>query len=109
MTSWDVSSGQAEPIPHPSRDRVWTQVPVFAGPVDRKRGDFPLWLPGGVVRLPAETHSIASRLSAMPSLGRAALGRGAQPLLDLGILGQRDLPLRIVPSNPRALDGWRFA
>jgi hypothetical protein len=45
----------------------------------------------------------------MPSLRRSALGRGAQPLLDAGILGPRDLPLRIIPKNPRTLDGWRFA
>jgi hypothetical protein len=45
----------------------------------------------------------------MPSLTRSALGPGAGPLLDAGILGPRDLPLRIVPRNPRALDGWRFA
>jgi hypothetical protein len=109
MTSWDVAAGQAEPIPRSSRERLWTQVPVFAGAVDRKRGDFPLWLPGGVVRLPAEAHSIASRLSTMPSVRRKDLGRGTRPLLDAGILGPRDLPLRIIPSNLRALDGWRFA
>jgi len=45
----------------------------------------------------------------MPSLGHLDLGRGSQPLLDAGILGPRDLPLRIIPKNPRALDGWRFA
>jgi len=45
----------------------------------------------------------------MPELRRSALTRRDQPLLDLGILGGRDLPLRIVPENPRALDGWRFA
>ena len=52
MTAWDVVAGRAEPIPRASRRRVWTQVPVFAGAVDRKRGDFPLWLDGGVLRLP---------------------------------------------------------
>jgi hypothetical protein len=45
----------------------------------------------------------------MPSLRDLDLGRGAQPFLDAGILGSRDLPLRIIPTNPRALDGWRFA
>jgi len=109
ITTWDVAAGRAEPIPRLSRDRVWTQVPVFAGPVDRKRGDFPLWLPGGVIKLPAQAHALASRLSTMPSLRREDLGRGAQPLLGAGILGPRDLPLRIIPKNPRALDGWRFA
>ena len=61
------------------------------------------------MRLPAESHALASRLSIMPALARSPLGRGARPLLDAGILGPRDLPLRIVPKNPRALDGWRFA
>jgi hypothetical protein len=45
----------------------------------------------------------------MPSLSNAALGRGAQPLVDAGILAGRDLPVRIVPQRPKALDGWRFA
>jgi len=109
MTAWDVVAGRAEPIPRASRRRVWTQVPAIAGAVDRKRGDFPLWLDGGVLRLPEAAHALAKRLAAMPSLERSALGRGARPLLDAGILGPRDLPLRIVPRRPRALDGWRFA
>ena len=109
LTSWNVAAGRAEPIPRGSRDRLWTQVPVVAGPVDKKRGDFPLWLPGGVLRLPASAWPVASRLATMPSLRRNVLPRAAQPLLDLGILGPRDLPLRIVPTKPRALDGWRFA
>jgi cupin superfamily protein len=109
LTTWDVVAGRAEPIPPPSRNRLWTQVPVFAGPPDRKRGEFLLWLPGGVLRLPAETHALACRLSTMPALTRSELGRGTRPLLDAGILGSRDLPLRIVPKHPRALDGWRFA
>lgn len=108
-TAWDVAAGLAEPVPRASRDRVWTQVPVYAGPIDRRRGTFPLWLPGCVVELPAEAHALASRLSTMPSLRRAALGSGARPLLDAGILGPRDLPVRIIPKNPRALNGWRFA
>ncbi len=109
MAAWDVAAGHAEAVPRASRDRLWTQVPVFAGPVDRQRGDFPLWLPGGVVRLPASAWPTAKRLSTMPSLSCRALPRAAQPLLALGILGARDLPLRIIPKNPRALDGWRFA
>jgi cupin superfamily protein len=109
MTAWEVAAGRAEPIPTASRRRLWTQVPVFAGAVDPKRGDFLLWLDGGVLRLPATSHTLASRLATMPSLDRSALGGGAQPLVDAGILGPRDLPLRIVPQRPRALDGWRFA
>jgi hypothetical protein len=109
LTVWDVAAGRAEPIPRASGRRLWTQVPVFAGAVDRKRGDFPLWLDGAMLRLPEAAHALAGRLGTMPSLERSAVGRGAQPLLDAGILGPRDLPLRIVPSRPRALDGWRFA
>jgi hypothetical protein len=46
----------------------------------------------------------------MPRLSRAgALAAGLGPLLDAGILGPRDLPLRIRPDDPGALDGWRFA
>ncbi len=109
ITSWDVAPGRAEPIPRASRARLWTQVPIFAGAVDRSRGDFPLWVAGGVLRLPAECHALASRLGTMPALTRSARGRSAQPLVDAGILGPRDLPVRIVPLRPRALDGWRFA
>ena len=35
--------------------------------------------------------------------------RAAQPLLEAGVLGPRELPLRIVPARPKNLDGWRFA
>jgi len=31
------------------------------------------------------------------------------PLLTYGLLAPYDLPVRIVPDDPRALDGWRFA
>jgi hypothetical protein len=30
------------------------------------------------------------------------------PLLELGILAPHDLPRRIQPAMPRALDGWQF-
>ena len=109
LTSWDVISGRAKPMPRGSADTVWTQVPVCPGPVDSRRGDFPLWIPGGMVRLPARSHALARRLAAMPTLRRSTLGAGAQPLLDAGVLGPRDLPLRIVPARPKTLDGWRFA
>src|SRR5262249_8721812 len=109
LRSWEVTSGRATPIPRRSPEKVWTQVPVCPGPVDRRRGDFPLWLPGGVVRLPARSHALARRLSTMPAFRRSTLGRAAQPLLDAGVLGSRDLALRIVPATPQNLDGWRFA
>jgi hypothetical protein len=44
----------------------------------------------------------------MPTLSRGAVGPLLEPLLDAGIVGPRDLPLRIVPDEPRALDGWQF-
>jgi mannose-6-phosphate isomerase-like protein (cupin superfamily) len=108
-TSWDVATGRADPIPRANRRTLWTQVPVVAGRVDRQRGDFPLRLPGGIIRLPAGAHPLVRRLSTMPALPRSCLGRHSQLLLDAGILGPRDLPLRILPKHPRALDGWRFA
>ena len=46
----------------------------------------------------------------MPRLSRTlALAARLEPLIDAGILGPRDLPLRIRPDDPAALDGWRFA
>jgi hypothetical protein len=45
----------------------------------------------------------------MPRLA-ASRGRGTlEPLVRRGVLGERDLPLRIVPEDASALDGWRFA
>jgi hypothetical protein len=46
----------------------------------------------------------------MPRLSRTlALAAGLAPLVDAGILGPQDLPVRIRPDDPAALDGWRFA
>ena len=108
-TSWEVTSGRAEPVPRESANTLWTQVPVCAGRLDRRQRDFPLWVPGGPVRLPARCHAVARRLATMPALRRSRLGAAARPLLDAGVLGSRDLPLRIVPARPKTLDGWRFA
>lgn len=113
LAMWDVVSGRVDAIPRTSRSRVWTQVPAVAGPVDPRRGEFPLWTPeGGEVWLPAAARPLARRLLTMPS-GRRALrgptGEAMSLLLDHGILGRHDLPLRIVPEDPAALDGWRFA
>ena len=41
-----------------------------------------------------------------PAGGRARAALG--PLLAHGIVAPQDLPLRIAPAEPRALDGWRF-
>jgi hypothetical protein len=111
LTAWDVVSGRADPIPRASRRRVWTQVPAVAGPLDRRRGAFPLWTPDGGERwLPAAARPLASRLTAMPSLPRHMNGRSGAIglLLEHGVLGPHDLPLLIRPDRPQALDGWRF-
>ena len=62
-------------------------------------------------RLAALTNhaGIARRLATMPYVSRAGLTPAAAPLIDAGILGPRDLPLRILPKRRLTLDGWRFA
>jgi len=45
----------------------------------------------------------------MPYVSRAGLTPAAAPLIGAGILGPRDLPLRILPKRRLTLDGWRFA
>jgi mannose-6-phosphate isomerase-like protein (cupin superfamily) len=110
---WDVVPGRVDRIPPISRDRIWTQVPALAGRLDRRRNDFPVRLPGGAeVRLPATAHPLARQLATMPSWALSARAAGAsslRSLVDHGLVAPRDLPLRIVPQRPRALDGWRFA
>jgi hypothetical protein len=112
LTEWDVVSGRAVPRPRAHPRRLWTQVPTVSGPVDPARQEFPLWTPEGVVRLPAAAEPLGRALATMPSLTRAE-ARAANGALDLllahGILGDEDLPLRVVPDDPKALDGWRFA
>jgi hypothetical protein len=107
---WDVVSGFAEPIPPESRRTLWTQVPAGAR---RARGEphLRVWTSDGEgPRLPPSADTWAGALVLMPRLSRAgALAAGLGPLLDAGILGPRDLPLRIRPDDPGALDGWRFA
>ena len=107
---WDVVSGWADAVPAASRTRLWTQVPVAAGPIDARRGDFPLWTPAGVLRLPAGAHAIGRRLATMPEGPAARLPAAVRRLLlDHGILAPRDLPRWLRPAHPAALDGWRFA
>ncbi|MBI3636372.1 MAG: hypothetical protein HY216_09185 [Candidatus Rokubacteria bacterium] len=112
LTAWDVVEGRVDRVPPVTRDRLWTQVPAVAGPLDRARRAFPLWLPDGTVRLPAAAHAFAARLAVMPSLTRAdarRAGAALEILLAHGILAPQDLPRVVRPANPRALDGWRFA
>ena len=104
---WDVAAGRAVPRPRPRRGRFWTQVPVVAGPA-RRAGRFPLRIAGGgTLVLPARLHPLARRLALMPWLAGAPVRLA--PLVAHGILAPEDLPLRVVPADPRALDGWRFA
>ena len=112
LAGWDVVSGRADHVPAPSRGRLWTQVPAVAGRVDCARRQFPLWLPGGAeIRLPAMLRAIAASLVAMPSWQMPPGPRkdGLEALVEHGLVGPRELPLRIIPADPDALDGWRFA
>ena len=109
LLRWDVVSGFAEPIP-PARPRtLWAQVPVLIRPAGREP-DLRVWTPDGEgPRLPARAGPWADRLLLMPRLSRPrALLAGLEPLIDAGILAPHDLPLRIRPDDPAALDGWRF-
>jgi len=104
---WDVVSGRAQPRPRSRRGALWTQVPVIAG-AGGGAGHVRLRLPDGrALTLPAGIQRIGRRLARMPRL-EGAPGAIA-PLVAHGILGPEDLPLQIVPDQPRALDGWRFA
>ena len=103
--AWDVVSGRAAPPPRADRRRLWTQVPIALG--GRRRGAVRLDTPDGAAWLPDVTRDIAGRLADMPAVASGA--RGTAPLVALGVLAPMDLPLRIVPDEPRALDGWRFA
>ena len=109
LVAWDVVSGRADPIPPLGADRLWTQVP--ACPVDTGRGSAALLIAGGgELRLPPAARPLAAWLPAMPSLAVAgAAPEAVRVLLEHGVLGPRDLPLRLVPTDPGALDGWRFA
>jgi mannose-6-phosphate isomerase-like protein (cupin superfamily) len=113
LLDWDVVSGQADGIPPAARGRLWTQAPAVAGPIDERRGEFPLWVAGGAeLWLPAGTHDLATRLATMPAWRRGADAATGELLARLdahGIVAPRDLPLRIIPEDPAALDGWRFA
>jgi mannose-6-phosphate isomerase-like protein (cupin superfamily) len=110
MVEWDVAAGRAEPWP-PDRDgdRLWTQVPAAAGPVDRARRRFTLWTADGRAHLPVGARAVAAALAAMPSLrARATDPASVAPLIALGILAEDDLPRLVIPDDPSTLDGWEF-
>jgi hypothetical protein len=104
LAAWDVVSGIVPRMPPRSRTHLFTQVPaLLAGPA--------IATPDGVLPLPLPSRALAAQLALMPSFptprsrrARAALA----PLLEHGILAPQDLPLTILPDNPRELDGWRF-
>lgn len=110
LSRWDVVDGRVTARPGRSSGRLWTQVPAIAGAPDA-RGRFRLLTPDGALVLDRAARPLAGRLADMPALERAAVdGRAAlAPLLAHGILGDEDLPRRIVPADPEGLDGWRFA
>lgn len=110
LVGWDAVAGQVTELPAPSTTRLWTQVPVVAGPVEARRRRVPVWTPDGELWLPARAAALVSRLAAMPVLERAAAGdaRTLAALVRRGLLAPHDLPRRVVPAQPRGLDGWRF-
>jgi hypothetical protein len=110
LVTWDVVSGRVAALPPRSRSRLWTQIPAVPGPA--RGGTFDLVTPDGRLTLPETARSVGQRLASMPSFPAVAAKR-ARALMELltanGILAPHDLPLRIVPNDPRSLDGWRFA
>ncbi len=102
LVDWDVVSGRVEELPPASRTRLFTQVPVS---VSGAR----ILTPDGAVPLSRAARALARALALMPNLPRPRRANAALSELDAqGIVGPRDLPLRILPANPRTLDGWRF-
>ena len=60
---------------------------------------------------PPAVRPLAQRLTLMPAL-RAhdpSPAVALRLLTDLGVLAPHDLPIRILPEDAKALDGWRFA
>jgi Cupin superfamily protein len=112
LVEWDVVAGRAARVPRARRNRLWTQVPALAVPSRPGAREFTLHVPGGELRLPTGALASARRLATMPTwhdvTARATAG-GLAALLAHGLVSPRDLPLRIIPADPRALDGWRFA
>jgi len=112
LLDWDVAAGRADRVPPESRDCLFAQAPALAAPLRPGARVFTLRVPGGVMMLPAAAHPLARRLAVMPQWPgvRVPPRGGALALLAAhGLVAPRDLPLRIIPTAPKALDGWRFA
>ena len=110
LAAWDVLPGHVCSIPRRSRDRLWTQIPALTRPTTARHEPFVLQTPDGALPFPAVVWPLASQLALMPSLRRRDSTDSAtlSMLIDAGILAPQDLPLRIVPDDPAALDGWDF-
>ena len=110
LASWDVASGRVGAVPRHRPDRLWTQVPVLAGPVRRRPDSFTLWTPDGPLPCPPSVRPLACRLGSMPMMhpAHAHDQDSLSALLERGILAPCDLPLRIVPDDAAELDGWHF-
>ncbi len=108
LAGWDVVSGRVDRIPAAARGRLWTQVPaVMAGRGQAVRVRTGA---GEEITLPRSARDLARRLAMMPALARGGRDAAAKALLlRHGLLAPHDLPLRILPDEPGALDGWRFA
>ncbi len=107
LVTWDVVDGHVTVRPRRTRASLWTQVPAVAGR-SGPRGRFTLWTPDGGLGLDRGARRLAGRLADMPTLGVESTP-GLAALLAHGIVGNEDLPMRIVPARPAGLDGWRFA
>jgi hypothetical protein len=107
-----VAPGRADRVPPAIRTRLWAQAPALAGPLRPGARAFTLRVPGGAITLPASAHALARRLAVMPWWQDVPVPPRGGPLALLaahGLIAPRDLPLRIIPAEPKALDGWRFA
>lgn len=104
LADWDVVSGRVDAVPPLSRTRVFTQVPAIVAGAR-------VVTPDAALSLPPAPRALARRLALMPDFVRPRhdARRALATLADHGIVGPRDLPLRIIPASPRALDGWTFA
>jgi hypothetical protein len=107
LATWDVVSGRVDRMPAVTRGRLWTQIPAViarAGPRVRVRtGE------GAEIELSTRARGLARRLAMMPTVPRGGDAAATSVLLRQGLLAPHDLPLRILPDDPAALDGWRFA
>ena len=109
LAAWDIVPGRVDAVPAERRGRLWAQVPAVAVPSGRK-GAALVVDTGAELGLPRTARGLAAALAAMPEVALGgAPSREIQILVDHGILAARDLPLRVIPADLSALDGWRFA